>query len=211
MRKSLSALNAQTGFTLVEVIIAMSLFALMAVILYGAFDLGHRAVEKGEISWEKNHRVRMVNSILGDHLRSAHPYRLSPRNPAVFFQGEESRLTFVSAVSLGLGGRGMSKVSLYWQDEGTGYGSLILEEQIPVRVQEEDAGGGHRNSVVLESGVGGVRIDYLPAQPEEDQWVDRWDGSERKSLPRAVRIHFKNAGEKERQWTFPVMMTVLAP
>jgi general secretion pathway protein J len=210
MRKSLSDLNAQAGFTLVEVIIAMSLFALMAVILYGAFDLGHRAVEKGEAAWEKNHRVRMVNGILGDHLRSAYPYRMSARDPVVFFQGEESRLTFVSAVSLGLGGRGMSKVSLYWQDEGSGYGSLILEEQIPVRVQEEDTAGGYRNSVVLESGVAEVKIDYLPAQPEEDQWVDRWDGSEKRSLPRAVRIHFKNPGEKEQQWTFPVMMTVLA-
>jgi prepilin-type N-terminal cleavage/methylation domain-containing protein len=209
MRKTLS--DAQTGFTLVEVIIAMTLFALMAVILYGAFDLGHRAVEKSEVAWEENHRVRMANGILADHLKSAYPYRLSPRNPAIVFQGEESRLTFVSAVSLGLGGRGMSKVSLYWQDEGGGYGSLILEEQMPVRVQEEDAGGGHKNSVVLQSGVGGVRIDYLPAQPEEDQWVDRWDANERKSLPRAVRIHFKNAGEKEHYWTFPVMMTVLAP
>jgi prepilin-type N-terminal cleavage/methylation domain-containing protein len=211
MRKRFSALNVQSGFTLVEVIIAMSLFALMAVILYGTFDLGHRAVEKGEVAWEINNRVRMVNSILGDHLRSAHPYRLSPRNPAIFFQGEESRLTFVSAVSLGLGGRGMSKVSLYWQEEGNGYGSLILEEKMPVRVQEEDAGGGYSNTVVLESGVADVRIDYLPARPEEDQWVDRWDASEKRALPRAVRIHFKNAGEKERQWTFPVMMTVLAP
>ena len=38
--------SARDGFTLIEVVLALTIFALMGGILYGVFSLGHTAVEK---------------------------------------------------------------------------------------------------------------------------------------------------------------------
>jgi len=55
-----------------------------------------------------------------------------------------------------------------------------------------------------------VRFAYLDPQAEDEKWEDRWDGRERRVLPRAVGISFLNASGEEVRWVFPLMMTVLA-
>lgn len=199
------------GFTLIEVSIAVTLLALMAMILYGTFYLGHRAVEKAEARFEESQKIRSVGDLLAGYIRSAYPYRSSPQDASVFFAGAESQLEFVSALSSGMGGRGMSRVSIAWADGGDEAGLLTLDEEIPVRLQSQEPAGGYRNRVVLSEGVRGFRIDYLDPQSEEERWVERWDGSERKRLPRAVRFTHQAGNGQEVQWVFPIMMSVLAP
>ncbi|MFQ5904753.1 MAG: type II secretion system protein GspJ [Candidatus Binatia bacterium] len=211
MKIRISNLKFQIGFTLIEVTIAMTLFALMAMILYGAFYLGHRAVEKTTARSEKSQRLRSGEELLAGYVRSAYPYRSSRKDPSIFFSGGEDRLTFISALSVGMGGRGMSEVSISWDGEGDGAGLLILEEKTPVRLEPQGDGAGYRNSVVLRQGVRDFHIDYLDSRSEEESWVEQWDGEERKILPRAVRLSLQEEGGKEVQWVFPIMMSVLAP
>lgn len=201
----------QKGFTLIEVTIAMTLLALMVMILYGAFYLSHRAVEKAQARSEESQRVRSVGDLLAGYIRSAYPYRFSLQDPAIFFSGAENRLTFVSALSSGMGGRGMSEIIISWDGEGEGAGLLTLEEEIPVRLEGQEDGAGYRNKVVLNQGVRGFRIDYLDPQSEEERWVEQWDGRERKVLPRAVRMNLRGERGEEINWVFPIMMSVLAP
>jgi len=203
--------RSQIGFTLIELTIAMTLLALMTVILYGAFHLGQRAMEKGQVRNEESQRMRSVEEVLAGYIRSAYPYRSALKDPAIFFSGEENRLTFVSAQSFGVGGRGMAEVSISWDGEGDGTGQLKLEEQIPVRLEEERGGEGYRNGVVLGEAVAAFSMDYLDPQSEEEHWVNQWDGKEKKSLPRAVRLSQRGKRGEEIRWVFPVMMTVLAP
>lgn len=211
MKFKISNFKLQIGFTLIELTIAMTIFALIAMILYAAFYLGHRAVEKVQASSEESQRLRSVEGFLGGYIRSAYPYRLTPRNPAIAFSGEENRLTFVSALSAGMGGRGMSKLSLSWNGEEGEGGSLVLEEEIPLRWEAQEDFEGYRNSVVLRRGVRDFRIDYLDSQSKEERWVEQWDGEEKRALPRAVRINLQGDGGEEINWVFPIMMSVLAP
>jgi general secretion pathway protein J len=205
------SVKSQMGFTLIELTIAMTLLALMTVILYGAFYLGQRAIEKAQVRNEESQRLRSVEEILAGYIRSAYPYRATLKDPTIFFSGEENRLTFVSAQSLGMGGRGMAEVSISWNGEGDGTGQLKLEEQIPVRLEEESVGEGYRSGVVLGEAVTAFHMDYLDPQSEEERWVHQWDGREKKSLPRAVRLSQRGKRGEEIRWVFPVMMTVLAP
>lgn len=201
--------RSQCGFTLVELTIGLTLLALMTTILYGAFYLGHRAIEKSQANSEQSQRMRSVEESLAGYIRSAYPYRLSVRDPALLFSGQDNNLTFVSALSLGMGGRGMSQITLSWGGEGNGAGLLTLEEKMPVRSEDQEAGEGYRNSVILGESVWDFRIDYLDPQGEE--WLRQWDGKEKKSLPRAIRLSQRSRDGKEIQWVFPVMMSVLAP
>ena len=96
----------QTGFTLIEVMLAMTIFALMSTVLYGAFSLSHSAVEKSQRSFERNQKLRAVDELVGSYIRSVYPYRSSPQGSTILFVGEQADLTFVSAFSLAMGGRG---------------------------------------------------------------------------------------------------------
>ena len=203
----------QTGFTLIEVMLAMTIFALMSTVLYGVFSLSHSAVEKSQRSFERNQKLRAVDELVGSYIRSAYPYRSSPQGSTILFVGEQADLTFVSSFSLAMGGRGMAKVHLFWEGNENRAGVLRLEEEIPVRVpSEEDSekDQGISNGMVIREGVKEVRITYLDPQSDAEKWEERWDAGERNMLPRAVRLNYLTEEGREVQWVFPVMMNLLA-
>jgi general secretion pathway protein J len=205
--------NSQVGFTLIEVLLALTIFALMGTILYGAFSLGHGAVEKSQKSFETNQKLRAVDELLGSYIRSAFPYRSTPQTAPLLFTGESAELTFVSSFSLAMGGRGMAKVRLFWEGDEKRGGTLRLEEETPVRVQDDEGNEGHeglRNGMVIREGVKEFRITYLDPQSEEEQWEERWDAGERNGLPRAVRLEYRTESGRKAQWVFPLMMNLLA-
>lgn len=205
--------RSRTGFTLIEVMLAMTIFALMTIVLYGAFSLGHSAVEKTQKSFEKNQKLRAVDELVGSYIRSAYPYRSSPQGAPVLFTGEEAELTFVSSFSLAMGGRGMAKVHLFWEGNENRPGVLRLEEEIPVRVPSEEdseAPEGISNGLVVREGIKKLRINYLDPQSDEEKWEERWDAREKNMLPRAVRLSYLTEEGREIQWVFPVMMNLMA-
>jgi general secretion pathway protein J len=205
--------HSQNGFTLIEVLLALTIFALMGTILYGAFSLGHGAVEKSQKSFERNQKLRAVDELLGSYIRSAFPYRSTPQSAPLLFAGESAELTFVSSFSLAMGGRGMAKVRLFWQGDERRGGVLLLEEETPVRMPNEEDNEGHegvRNGMVVREGIKGFRISYLDPQSEEEKWEERWDAVERNGLPRAIRLEYRTEDGAKAQWVFPVMMNLLA-
>jgi prepilin-type N-terminal cleavage/methylation domain-containing protein len=206
---SLSIANSN-GFTLIEVVLALSIFALMGAILYGAFSLSHTAVAKSDTNSTRNQKQRVIADLLGSYVRSSFPYRDSPQDQSVFFDGEIDRLTFISAYSQAMGGRGMARISIVVDEDTNGRAALKLEESAPVRLNSDAGSGGQSHSVVMQENVREFRLAYLDPQTEDENWEERWDGREKRILPRAVRLSYLNDSGKEVRWTFPVMMSVLA-
>ena len=200
------------GFTLIEVVLALSIFALIGAVLYGAFSLSHSAVAKSQASFEGNQKLRSFTDLLGSYIRSAYPYRQSAQDTTVFFDGQEDQLTFVSSISLAMGGRGMSKIRVAWEPAEEGEGPIQLEEEVPVRfkLSGDNDPGGLRNDVVIRERVKDLRFAYLDTKSEDERWEERWDGREKLALPRAVRVSYRNHDGKEIRWVFPLMISVLA-
>jgi general secretion pathway protein J len=210
MKRQRAKFHSDIGFTLIEVVLALSIFALIGTILYGAFSLGNGALTKSQASFEKNQKLRSLGDLLGSYIRSSYPYRASAQDQTIFYEGEEDSLTFVSSFSLAMGGRGMAKIHIYREGETTKDGILKLEEESPVWVDDAADEGGQRNSVVLQEGVGSLQLSYLDPQSEDEQWEESWDGQDRHILPRAVRLAYRTKDGKETRWVFPIMMNVLA-
>lgn len=202
--------NSCAGFTLIEVVLALSIFALMGGILYGAFSLGHSAVEKSERSFTRSQKLRSISDLLASYMHSAYPYRESEQDQSVFFSGEADSLTFVSAYSRGMGGRGMAKISITKGGAGSGAATLNLEEAVPVRLSDESGAAGQTHSLTLQENITDFRLGYLDPQSDVELWEERWDARERRTLPRAVRFAYRDENGKQVRWTFPIMMTVLA-
>jgi prepilin-type N-terminal cleavage/methylation domain-containing protein len=205
------ALRQDRGFTLIEVVLALSIFALLGTILYGAFALSHSAVAKSQGIAGRSQKQRSTADLLGSYVRSAYPYRNAPQEQAIFFEGESDSLTFISAYSHGMGGRGMAKIQIIAGEDDDGRAQLSLEEATPVRVNGDDGGTGPTHRVLLQERISKFRLAYLDSKADEETWEERWDGQERRALPRAVRMTFVEEGGAEVRWIFPVMMVVLAP
>jgi prepilin-type N-terminal cleavage/methylation domain-containing protein len=203
--------GASSGFTLIEVVLALSIFALMGAILYGAFSLAQNAVVKSQKSAAESQKQRSASDLIGSYIHSAFPYRASPQDAAPFFDGEPDAVTFVSAYSHAMGGRGMAKIQIS-ADEGTsGRANLRLEETTPVRLDNDSGVAGQSQGLVLEENVRQFRIDYLNPQTEDDIWEESWDARERRSLPRAVRFTYLDDQGTKISRTYPIMMMVLKP
>ncbi|HTM08379.1 MAG TPA: prepilin-type N-terminal cleavage/methylation domain-containing protein [Verrucomicrobiae bacterium] len=203
------------GFTLVELVLSMTLLAIMVGILYGSFFLSERAVAKAQARADHSQNLRTREEILAGYIRSAFPYRLSARDASVYFIGSDRAVEFISSLSTGLGGRGMSRVRIS-SDLASGGADVSLEEEMPVRVGDKSTGGGgYRNNILLAEGLRGLRFEYLDpgtdTQKFEENWVDEWDGKQKRALPRAIRLVFRGDRGEEVRWTFPVMIRVLAP
>ncbi|HEY3306701.1 MAG TPA: prepilin-type N-terminal cleavage/methylation domain-containing protein [Candidatus Binatia bacterium] len=200
------------GFTLIEVTIAITLLALIVLMLYGSFYLGERAMAKAQERSDQSQSLRSFEEFLAAYIHSAHPYRPTTRDPAVYFIGDDRSVEFVSSLSTGLGGRGMAKIRIAADSAGSSGATLTLDEEMPVRMSDKglgSGGGGYRNSIVLAAGLRSFRIEYLDPQSENENWVDEWDGRQRRALPRAVRLSFHGDRRNEVRWVFPIMIGVL--
>ena len=199
------------GFTLLEVVLALSIFALLGTILYGAFALSHNAVAKSQTAAGRSQAQRSGADLLASYIRSMYPYRTSPQEQTVFFEGEPDSVTFVSAYSHGMGGRGMAKIHIGGPVDESETGALEIEERTPVRLGDDQDVGGQGYRLVLQERARNFRLAYLDPQDEAETWHERWDGQERRMLPRALRLSFIDSSGHEVRWIFPVMMAVLAP
>jgi prepilin-type N-terminal cleavage/methylation domain-containing protein len=205
------SLPSERGFTLLEVVLAFTLFAVLAVVLYGAFSVGHRAMEKTQVIFDANQKFRSAIDLLGSYVRSSLPYRASPQDPDVFYSGEETHVEFVTSFSLAQGGRGLAKIRIYAEADEGDRQTLKLEEQVPVRLKQQSEALPISNTLVLRERISGFRLAYLDAQDDQETWRERWDRNEQKGIPRALRLSYRNENGREVQWTFPVMMAVLTP
>ncbi len=101
-------MNNQTGFTLLELLIAMALMSLVLVMLYGGLRLGMRSWDAGEQRAESVNEVRLIEDFIRRQLRqSMTVYREDPeQGQAVVFEGQADSLTFVAPLLsyLGMGG-----------------------------------------------------------------------------------------------------------
>ena len=203
--------DGSAGFTLIEVVLALSIFALMGAILYGAFALGQSAVTKSQKSAAESQNRRSGGDLIASYIHSAFPYRDSPQEAAPFFDGEPSTVTFVSAYSHAMGGRGMAKIQISADEGADGRAILRLQETTPVRLNSDSVAAGQSQALVLEESVKQFRIDYLNPQIEDDTWEESWDARERRSLPRAVRFTYLDDQGIKISRTYPIMLMVLKP
>jgi prepilin-type N-terminal cleavage/methylation domain-containing protein len=113
--------SSNAGFTLLEVVLALTIFALMGAILYGALALGQKAVERSHLSFEKNQKLRAFADLMGSYVRSSHPYRATPQIRRSITRARRNNCLLSRRLrSLWAGGMALVRVS--WQSERGGEG-----------------------------------------------------------------------------------------
>jgi general secretion pathway protein J len=179
----------QKGFTLLELIITMTLLAVIIAMMTGALSMAQKTMEKGEKKMESLERRKIVFSLIESQFQSSSPsYYTVKGEKKRRFTGEKDQLTFTSNYSIWRGTQGNCLVRYYVKNTDQGKSVLYAEEKTPGAEDAKET----RLSEMYES----ISFEYYMENAlEEGKWVDAWP-EEEPNMPRKFRIHFTDGAKK---------------
>lgn len=173
--------RGRKGFTLVEVVLALSIAAAVLVIALGGLRVGLAAWSKGEARAARLDHARGVLVLLERALDGTFPYRLvldGRREPRILFEGRPDHVTFATlAPPFPAAAVAFTAVSLSSEAAG-----LTLRQQVLPNPLALDRVA----PALVDPETAAVRFRYLGEEP--GAWQDEWDMSREQVIPRAVEI-----------------------
>jgi general secretion pathway protein J len=190
------SIRSQAGFTLLEMIVAVTLVALMAVGLWAVFRISLRSWSRGTEFMDANQRHRSILNLVRKQLASTYGIfiqdPLQPGTAALMFNGTENGLQFISLNSLQFNeSPGLTWVSYELNQDRVGDYSLV-ERETRYLGQMPDEGGGQAAStpIPIFENLSSCLFEYFDPGDAENaaQWVREWDGQKLRRLPLAVSL-----------------------
>jgi general secretion pathway protein J len=183
------------GFTLLELTIALLLFALMAGVLFGSLRLAARSWDGGEAKAAQATEMRQTEQFLREHLSGQYPQRM--RRVAQFpllFEGSRDEVRYAASLPPRVRESGIHLFRLAVAREGE-RSRLVLERTLPdLNAPVPEASFANAERSVLAEDIAELRLEYYgrdadAAETIEPTWRDRWD--DRQRLPIAMRIEIR--------------------
>jgi general secretion pathway protein J len=176
--------KASAGFTLIEVLIAMTLLGIMVVLLFSSMKICADSWQKGEDKITEVNDVAVVYQFFQHHLGTAIPLwnDFSEKDNKVFaFQGKNQELQFVSAFPASAKKSGLQLFSLKLiNDDGDGQ---VIQVSIKPFYPAAEGEEWRQEEVTLLRHVRNFSLSYFgferadsETQPEgfwQDEWLDR--------------------------------------
>lgn len=184
-----SVVNFRSGFTLVELSVAILALSVLFTILFGFFYSISRISKEGTPGASR--RARAIYAL--NHIRTSinNSFYIKNVEQIVFVgksggsSGDERKdtLTFAS-VNPGAEKVGIAtvrEVSYYVNDITNGFGTIYIREDTPVDMNPGEGGGhyplaGDIQSLVFRYSADGVN------------WLEEWNSKKKKDIPRLVQI-----------------------
>jgi len=179
------------GFTLLELTIALVLFALMAAMMFGSLSFAGRSWDGGEAKVTQVNEMRQTGEFLRAQLGAQFPLRA--KKVAEFplrFAGAHSEIRYAAALPSRVAEGGVYYFRLSVVREGDR--SRLVQDRViaePGALDEPDFRDAGRS--VLAEGIAEIRISYFGRDPgaadaDAPTWRDTWDDKQR--LPQLVRL-----------------------
>ena len=179
--------NINAGFTLIEVLIAMTLLGVMVVLLFSSMKICADSWQKGEDKITQVNDTAVVYQFFQHHVGTAKPVwnDFSEDNQDFAFQGKSQELQFVSAFPASAQKSGLQLFSLNLVKEGDDQRLQvsIIPFYPPAKGEEW-----HKEDVTLLENVRNFSLTYfsLDETQTEGSWQEDWQ--EQETLPRLVKI-----------------------
>ncbi|MFA5354103.1 MAG: prepilin-type N-terminal cleavage/methylation domain-containing protein [Thermodesulfovibrionales bacterium] len=186
----------QKGFTLLELMISITLLGLIIVIIASAMRLGYRSLNSGEKKSEEVERLITATHLMDAQIQSMMSSRSAEEGAEMKYplSGGQESITFPSNYSLFNGQRGYVMVSYSVASEGKGQSLFAQENTIGIEEKRETKLMGPFDRIVFEY--------YLrDAGAEEGQWTGEW--TDAGHLPERIRARLIS-GTSEMILLFPV-------
>ena len=199
---------SRRGFTLIEVVIALTIVATLLVVMFAGLRVGLAAWQRGEERAEVLDRTRSLAQILTPALNAAYPYQrpATAREPArLLFEGEPERVAFVTAAAPFPTAAPIAFMAVTFSLE-PGAGLAIRQKPLP-----NDDAFELLPAVAVDGSVSAARFRYL--RDADRAWTDRWDATVEKALPAAVEVTLTviRAGRPVEQPPLVIVLPVTTP
>jgi general secretion pathway protein J len=199
---------AEKGFTLLELLISLTIVSIIVLLIFSALRIGIRAWEKGEKDIDFIQQKRIVREMLEKQLKSVVPYRINIKEnnkDVLLFRGDESTLEFVSSVSFNSNNRITpvyvrcafepgpdNSYILHWVEREY---TAIEKDRWPAEIEKDQY---HEIMGDIKNGT----IEYLKRIDRENsqEWTNAWDPLVETALPAAVRITIETDRSPEPLW-----------
>jgi len=202
------------GFTLLEVIVTMTILAVMLLIISGAFRLGLSAWDRGEQTREEYQRQRTATQLIMRQIKSMVPYKIKTQKAEgdyLAFEGKTNSMKFVSTLSLrATRPNGLVFAVYEYKDGGPEGGRLVAYEKRVVNKDFFEEGPKEEDGVTVLEGLSGVRFEYYREEDTEktrtEAWLEEWNAKEEKELPTALRVKLTYKNERSDQEDIPLTL-----
>lgn len=180
--------NQQAGFTLIEVVLAMTLLSVMIVLLFGTLRTSAQSWEGGEGRVAQASEAALVYQFFRRHLSVTQALwqDFDPDQGRIFsFVGKSDALQFVSPLPASAARPGLQMFTVYLRQRND-------DRQLVVAVHpffpETDGQTMRDEDVVILKHVSHFQLSYFGMDPFSGAsgWQDDW--LDRDSLPQLVRI-----------------------
>ena len=190
----MSRSDSDTGFTLVELLVATTLVALLSVVLFGGMRFGARAWDAGAASMERTGEVEAAQDLLRRTLSEVAVSDLTGAEQAQSLAGNSALVSFIAPLPqhVGLGGLGHYRLTA----DDAGHLLLAWDPQRPEQ-KLEDAPA--TKAAVILANIAALKIEYYGREHpgEKPAWRDEWAS---KDLPMLIRIEVGFAAGDGRRW-----------
>ncbi len=177
----------QRGFTLLELLVSITLLALIVILLGGAMRMGFRAIDAGERRMDALERYRTSFEILTAQLQSAAPLTYEEDGGKRYYmKGDGKSLRFATNRSIWGEDRGCVIVSYRLEaDEG---GRLALY------ASERPVGMEGTREIRLFDDLKSLSFSYFATKAAEEkaEWTEEWSDGTR--YPEQVQVRFVRGG-----------------
>ncbi|MCL4501185.1 MAG: prepilin-type N-terminal cleavage/methylation domain-containing protein [Deltaproteobacteria bacterium] len=188
--------QGQTGFTLLELMIALALTSLLSLVAYTSLNLSLKAVGRGRVAADRLQEQRVGLAILERSLTSAVPETLGNQT---YFIGERRQLRFFTLVPLeahNLGG------VYHWRlllGEDKAHQGVLAVEQTKIVNWFRDPEGVEIRQIILHD-VTDLHFTYGTGKDE----FETWDGKKAGNLPAWVKVHLTLKGQPPLEVEIPI-------
>lgn len=176
------------GFTLVEILLAITLLSMLLALAYGGFRASTKATNRGQDILQESSRLRLAHQFVHRQLNQILPLSFSDEETddlPVVFEGSARSIRYVSPMPgyLGFGGPQVQELSIVNGEDGL---ELILSHALLQGFEE--AALDARAPILLISGIesGTFRFQGRDEQNMPGPWQDSWDATD--ILPLAISL-----------------------
>jgi general secretion pathway protein J len=187
------------GFTLIELVIALSLLVVMLALLWGSLNFAVRSWDTGEARAAQAAERRQADGFLRREMAALFPMRWKdPQVAKLAFEGERDRLRFVSTRAAGSTKPGLALVGLALEENtDLRRRDLVMRRALPPADARDFAALDDGERTVLVPGVEHAEFTYFGTENDlvESTWRDEWPAGTR--IPQLVRMRLRLAGGAE--------------
>jgi general secretion pathway protein J len=196
VRRGIDRRRARAGFTVVEMLVALTLFSMLCTLLFGNIRFGLMAWQHGQVRAEGTDHTLVVQDLLRRIIGELYPLFVTddPTHPHVEFVGTENSVAFIGPAPI-VAGQGTRYRYRLWTDQHGPAGDLVMTS-LP------ELAANPSSSVLnpLMTDVERVEISYFGRMTSdlEARWHGDWPPQG--ALPQLVRVQVRFHAGDARSW-----------